>query len=60
MDPNVEFYIKLAITFLCSGLIFLAMMKHSKLKEEAAERTFRLKLKSMGMNPDLEESNDDT
>lgn len=55
MDPNVEFYIKMGLVFLCSGLIFVVMMRIQKRREEEAERKFRMFLKSKGMNPDIEE-----
>ena len=57
MDPVTEFYIKLLVTFLVSGLIFVVMMKIQKRKEEDADTRYRNFLKSKGMNPDIEENN---
>lgn len=55
MSPDTEFFIKLFVTFLLSGLFFLVMMKLQKRKEDEAQKQFERTLKSRGMSPHIEE-----
>lgn len=55
MDPVTEIYLKLAVSFLLSGLIFVVMMRIQKAKEKAAEYQFRLTLLSKGLDLTIKE-----
>ena len=41
MTMETEFYIKIALTFAASGVIFFLMHRAQKRKEEAAEKVFQ-------------------
>ena len=56
----MNFEIKMTITFLLSFGIFYIMMKIQDRKEREAEEKFRFTLKTRGINPDLEDSDDST
>lgn len=58
MDQTIEFYIKIGLTFLFSGLIFFVMMKLQKKKEAEAKWKADMLMKSKGVTNYEEDQND--